>query len=300
MEWLDPESICTAINDTPVELGPGYIDGPASRDVEIEAVVTCIDTGVWLSQALGDDELDASRTVAQVVVGQAAFADVLVLTEAGPGDSCGAAQARTARPDHGGASALHHGTEASGCTVAPRPVRRPARFAAGRAAAAAGRWRGGAAGVQRAQALSSRAATPCHRCAARRGGPGTRTGPGWRANPTPWCGSNPRVAASASATPGAGWRACPSVIAPTPTPERTAMAASHWDERFGDRHIALTVLVCGANPRGHHRRAEQGHCSPMPSWTARRTGRPTPTRSGSGTKIRAPSSNTTWPTNTSC
>ena len=26
------------------------------------------------------------------------------------------------------------------------------------------------------------------------------------------------------------------------------MAASHWDERFGDRHIALTALICGANP----------------------------------------------------
>src|SRR6478609_4242914 len=82
MEWLDPEAICTAINDTPVQLGPGYIDGPAGRDVEIQAVVTCVDTGVWLSQALGDDELDASRTVAQAVVGQAEFADVLVLTEA--------------------------------------------------------------------------------------------------------------------------------------------------------------------------------------------------------------------------
>ena len=35
MEWLDPEAICTAINDTPVQLGPGYIDGPAGRDGHI-------------------------------------------------------------------------------------------------------------------------------------------------------------------------------------------------------------------------------------------------------------------------
>jgi CobW/HypB/UreG, nucleotide-binding domain len=82
--WLEPEPICWSINHVRVRVGPGYIDGPAARDVEIAAVLTCIDSRRWLAQALGDDELDDGRTVAQVVVGQAEFADVLVLTDPEP------------------------------------------------------------------------------------------------------------------------------------------------------------------------------------------------------------------------
>ena len=55
------------------------VDGPAARDVSIAAVITCVDSSVWLPQALGDEELDDGRTVAQVVVGQVEFADVVVL-----------------------------------------------------------------------------------------------------------------------------------------------------------------------------------------------------------------------------
>ena len=79
--WTEPESICHAINHVPVRVGVGYLDGPAARDVEISAVVTCLDTEAWRRQALGDDELPDGRPVAQVVVDQAEFADVLVLTE---------------------------------------------------------------------------------------------------------------------------------------------------------------------------------------------------------------------------
>jgi CobW/HypB/UreG, nucleotide-binding domain len=74
--WMDPEPVCYASNHVRVRVGPGYIDGPAARDVQIHAVVNCIDTDNWLAQAVGDDELDDERTVAQVVVGQAEFADV--------------------------------------------------------------------------------------------------------------------------------------------------------------------------------------------------------------------------------
>ena len=63
---------------------PGYVDGPAALDVSIAAVVTCVDTSVWLGQALGDAGLDDGRTQAQVVVGQAEFADVVVLNRADP------------------------------------------------------------------------------------------------------------------------------------------------------------------------------------------------------------------------
>ncbi|HTY33292.1 ribosome hibernation factor-recruiting GTPase MRF, partial [Mycobacterium sp.] len=65
-------------------VAPGYVDGPAALDVSIAAVVTCVDSSVWLSQALGDAQLDDGRTRAQVVVGQAEFADVAVLNSANP------------------------------------------------------------------------------------------------------------------------------------------------------------------------------------------------------------------------
>ncbi|HYZ69150.1 MAG TPA: GTP-binding protein [Mycobacterium sp.] len=81
MPWLEPEPICWAIDNVRVRVGPGYVDGPAACDVRIDAVVTCVDSADWLAQAVGEDELDDGRTVAQVVVGQAEFADVLVLTE---------------------------------------------------------------------------------------------------------------------------------------------------------------------------------------------------------------------------
>ncbi len=77
--WLEADPICWAIKTVPVRMGPGYVDGPAARDVEIAGVVSCVDTANWLEQALGDDELDDGRTVAQVVIGQAEFADVLVV-----------------------------------------------------------------------------------------------------------------------------------------------------------------------------------------------------------------------------
>ncbi|WP_125079542.1 ribosome hibernation factor-recruiting GTPase MRF [Mycobacterium sp. P7213] len=78
-DWLEPQPICWAIRNVRVRVGPGYIDGPAGRDVTIAAVVTCLDATAWLSQALGDDELDDGRTIAQVVVGQAESADALVV-----------------------------------------------------------------------------------------------------------------------------------------------------------------------------------------------------------------------------
>ena len=67
-----------------MRVGPGYFDGPAARDVVIAGVVNCVETVDWLGQALGDDELSDGRTVAQVVVGQAEFADLLVLNHPDP------------------------------------------------------------------------------------------------------------------------------------------------------------------------------------------------------------------------
>lgn len=77
--WLEPEPICRAIAQVRVRVGPGYLDGPAVRDVEVAAVVVAVEAAKWLSEALGEDELADGRTVAQVVVGQVEFADVVVL-----------------------------------------------------------------------------------------------------------------------------------------------------------------------------------------------------------------------------
>lgn len=82
--WLEPEPICLAIKHVRVRVAPGYIDGPAALDVAIAAVVTCVDSAAWLDQALGEEELDDGRTHAQVVIGQAEFADVVVLDRANP------------------------------------------------------------------------------------------------------------------------------------------------------------------------------------------------------------------------
>lgn len=82
--WLEPEPICLAIKHVRVRVAPGYIDGPAALDVSIAAVVSCVDSSTWLNQALGEDELADGRTEAQVVIGQAEFADVLVLNHLNP------------------------------------------------------------------------------------------------------------------------------------------------------------------------------------------------------------------------
>ncbi len=67
--WLEPEPVCFAVTQS-----------AAAQDVSLAAVIAAVDSGTWLSQALGEDELADGRTVAQVVVGQAEFADVAVLT----------------------------------------------------------------------------------------------------------------------------------------------------------------------------------------------------------------------------
>ena len=84
MPWLESEPVCWAIDNVGVRVGPGYPDGPAGRDVQIAGVVTSIDADRWVEQAVGDQELTDGRTVAQVVVSQAAFADVVVVDQPRP------------------------------------------------------------------------------------------------------------------------------------------------------------------------------------------------------------------------
>ncbi|ALG06432.1 ribosome hibernation factor-recruiting GTPase MRF [Kibdelosporangium phytohabitans] len=74
---IEPEPVCWALRKLPVQ---------------VAGVVTVVDVGTWLTDATGDEELAErgfgvaegdDRTVAQVAVGQAEFADALVLTGAG-------------------------------------------------------------------------------------------------------------------------------------------------------------------------------------------------------------------------
>jgi G3E family GTPase len=80
---LEPEPVCWSLLHVLVG------DAPITDRVDLRGVVTCVDTGSWLDDATGDLTLgehnlaelpDDERTVAQVAVGQAEFADVLVHT----------------------------------------------------------------------------------------------------------------------------------------------------------------------------------------------------------------------------
>ncbi|MEU8896298.1 GTP-binding protein [Nocardia sp. NPDC048505] len=87
---LDPafeaEAVCQAIEGVVVTGVVGRVDGPAAREVRVQAVLTCLDTQSWLADATGDETLaerglaaaDDDRTVAQVALGQVDFADALV------------------------------------------------------------------------------------------------------------------------------------------------------------------------------------------------------------------------------
>lgn len=84
---LEPEPVCWALGA--LATGPG---GPTVTDlVSLRCVVTVLEPVCWLDDATGDDTLperglstvpDDERTVAQVAVGQAEFADVLVTVPA--------------------------------------------------------------------------------------------------------------------------------------------------------------------------------------------------------------------------
>lgn len=80
---LEPEHVCWSLLH--VAVGGARIADTA----DLLGVVTCVDSGNWLADATGDDGLaergmsgvpDDERTVAQVAVGQAEFADLLVHT----------------------------------------------------------------------------------------------------------------------------------------------------------------------------------------------------------------------------
>lgn len=245
--WLEPEPICVAINHVRIQMGPGFVDGPAARDVVIAAVITCVDSGRWLEQALGDDELADGRTVAQVVVGQAEFADALVLTE----------------PEHATLAVLRRLAPRSRITVGADRVELAlahleTNSRRGRSDDPHGPLLAGA------PPLHAEGAVAIVEFGARRpfhpqrlhdaidlllDGVVRTRGRLWLANrpdQAMWmqsAGGGLRVSCA-----GKWVAAMSSSAAAYLDPERRALANLMWDERFGDRHTTMTLLVCGAQP----------------------------------------------------
>jgi G3E family GTPase len=245
--WLEPEPICVAIDHVRVRVAPGYVDGPAALDVSIAAVVTSVDSTGWLSQALGEDELDDGRTQAQVIVGQAEFADVLVLNRPEPFVSAVlrrlAPRARVQvgadriedvlnnlyRDARRGRSDDPHDPLLAG--QPPLDSRGP---------------------ISLVEFNTRRPFHPrrLHDCL------DVLLDGVIRTRGRLWLASRPEHAVWLESA-GAGlavslagkWLAAltPSELAGIP-PERRAFAELGWDEHNGDRHTAMTILVCGAKP----------------------------------------------------
>jgi G3E family GTPase len=245
--WLEPEAVCWAINNVRVSVGPGYVDGPAARDVCIDAVVTCVDTAKWLNQALGDAELDDGRTVAQVVVGQAEFADALVLTSPDPKTLSVlrrlSPMARITVGSQRVETALAHlepGTRRGRSTLPHDPL-------------LAGQPSLDPDGDIGLLVFSARRPFHPQRLHAALDllldGVVRARGRLWLANrfdDVMWfesAGGGLRFEYA-----GRWLAAMNSSELAYADPERRALAAADWHGRLGDRHVSITVLVCGAEP----------------------------------------------------
>ncbi|EME19485.1 ribosome hibernation factor-recruiting GTPase MRF [Rhodococcus triatomae] len=263
---LEPESVCRAIDDVAVTGVVGQVDGPASRDVRIDAVVACLDAETWLDDATGEEDLgergvavtsDDDRTVAQVVVGQVDLADAIVVAGRG---ADGWSQARL----HAVLVRLAPAAPIDwiGDDLPPDAERVLARIPAG---ARRGAARGAHApllhgepplatdcGVTLVEFVADR---PFH--------PGrlhdavdvlfdgvvTARGRMWLATQP----DDVLWLESAGGGLGVG-RAGRWLAAMSPAEQdaesaaRRAFAALHWDERRGDRHTSLVALASGADP----------------------------------------------------
>ncbi|SEH61136.1 GTPase, G3E family [Mycolicibacterium rutilum] len=247
MPWLEPEPVCWAIENVRVRVGPGYVDGPAARDVRIGAVVTCIDSNVWLDEAIGDDDLDDGRTVAQVVVGQAEFADALVLTRPH-------AQTLKVLRRLAPRARLTVGVERIEMALANlEPDCRRGRSHSPHDPLLAGQPPLDADGDVGLLLFSAR--RPFHPQRLHDAldvlldGVVRTRGRMWlasRFDDVMWLES----AGGGMRFEYAGrWLAAlsPSELAYA-DPQRCALAAADWDDRLGDRHVSIAVLVCGAEP----------------------------------------------------
>lgn len=243
--WLEPEPICWAIRHVRVSMGPGFIDGPAARDVEIDAVITCLDVERWLPQALGDVMLGDGRTVAQVVVAQAEFADVLV---GGPASSQLIDVLCRLNPRAGVIPAPD--------ALEDRLARLPGDARRSRSDDPHGPLLAGQpplTDTEGVQLMEFRARRPFHPQRLHDAVDVLLDGV-IRARGRLWLASNPaqvmwlESAGGGLRVSSAGrWLAelTDSELAYV-DPERRALAAAMWDDEHGDRHTSMTVLLCGA------------------------------------------------------
>lgn len=247
MPWLEPEPVCWAIDNVRVHVGPGYIDGPAGRDVRIDAVVTCVDPGAWLSQAIGDEDLDDGRTVAQVVVGQAEFADALVLTEPH-------AQTLSVLRRLAPRARLTVGAERVGTALANlEPDTRRGRSDNPHDPLLAGQPSLDSEGDVGLLLFSARRPFHPERLHSALDvlldGVVRTRGRLWLANrfdDVMWlesAGGGMRFEYA-----GRWLAALSSSELAYADPQRCALAAADWHDRLGDRHVSITALVCGAEP----------------------------------------------------
>jgi G3E family GTPase len=244
--WLEPEPICVAIDHVRVRVAPGYVDGPAALDVSIAAVVACVDSSVWLNQALGDAELDDGRTCAQVVVGQAEFADVVVLSRTDPFIAAVLRRLSPRARIHVGAGGIEHALDnlyrdarrgrsddPHGPLLAGQPSldsRGPVNLVEFNAQRPFHPQRLHACldllleGVIRTRGRLWLASQPDQAMWLESAGGGLRVGSAgkWLAALT-----GPELADIDA--------------------ERRAFAELRWDEQHGDRHTAMTILMCGAH-----------------------------------------------------
>ncbi|AGB22402.1 putative GTPase, G3E family [Mycobacterium sp. JS623] len=247
MPWLEPEPVCWAIDNVRVHVGAGFEDGPAVRDVRVDAVVSTIDTPRWLRQALGDDELDDGRTTAQVVVGQAEFADVLVLTEPEPTTL---SVLRRLAPR----SRITVGTDWLEMALSHlEPDARRGRSSHPHDPLLAGQPSLDPAGDVGLLLFSARRPFHPHRLHAALDlvldGVVRTRGRLWLANrfdDVMWVES---AGGGLLTSYGGKWLAAmDSNQLAYADPQRRAVAAADWDPVVGDRHVTITVLVCGAQP----------------------------------------------------
>lgn len=263
---LEPETVCRAIEEVHVTGVVGQLDGPASRDVRVDAVLTCVDAATWLTDATGDDDLadrglavtaDDERTVAQVVVGQVEIADALVVAGRG---SDGWSQARlhaaltrlvpTAPIDWIGDDLA---PDADGLLARiPADARRGAVLDAHAPLLRGEPPLAGDCGVTLVEFTADRPFHPERLHSAidtLLDGVVTSRGRLWVATQP----ANVLWLESA----GGGLRVGHAgrwLAAMTPEEQdaesatRRALAALRWDERHGDRHSSLVALACGADP----------------------------------------------------
>ncbi|WP_067870146.1 ribosome hibernation factor-recruiting GTPase MRF [Nocardia vermiculata] len=272
---LDPEfeaeAVCHAVDHVPVAGVVGRVDGPAGRDVRIAAVVTGLDVHTWPADVLSDETVgersggagsagDDDRTVAQMALGQVEFADAIVAFGADrSGGGCDVLRAVLDRLVPRVPSMwVEAANEIDGVRIDMLLDRIPADSRRGRIFDAhAPLLRGEPPlvdehGVSLIEFATDRPFHPARLHDALDvlfDGVVTARGRIWLATQPDrvvWlesAGGGLRVGDAGTwlaATSPAGREAA--------DPERRALAALRWDDEFGDRHISMVILTCGADP----------------------------------------------------